>query len=315
MRQYTILLIDYEPRSIESVRRPLAEAGFLVRLATDGVGGMAAFEEIKPDLVIIEAMIPKKHGFEVCQEIKRTAEGKRTPVFIQTAVYKGRKYRSQALHIHGCDEYLEKPFSDEFLLQAVRSRLGIAPGDVVRPFEPNLAPESTAPDIEVPGPDRPLRKQPLAVSSETAPVMPREPEHPAEEEITQKLDDLFALVGEESPSVHGQVRREFAVAATAVAPFPCDAHPPSSPVRSDRPRNTGTGELVSFQEHLAQRARSTGDVGARPDPTRSVRTEPRTTTPSTPYVTPPPRGLPVWVWAVLVGGVAVLGYLVFSGTI
>jgi len=119
MANYTILLIDYEPRSIERFRDPLVAAGYKVEIATDGVSGIETFHRINPDMVLVEAMIPKKHGFEVCQELKRTPHGRRTPVLITTGVYKGRKYRTQALHIYGCDEYIEKPIAPEQLLEIV----------------------------------------------------------------------------------------------------------------------------------------------------------------------------------------------------
>ena len=70
MANYTILLIDYEPRSIERFRDPLIAAGYAVEIATDGVSGIEAFHRLSPDMVLVEAMIPKKHGFEVCQELK-----------------------------------------------------------------------------------------------------------------------------------------------------------------------------------------------------------------------------------------------------
>src|SRR5580765_5769803 len=119
MAQYTILLIDYEPRSIERFREPLVGAGYGIEIATDGVSGIEAFHRLSPDMVLVEAMIPKRHGFEVCQELKRTPHGKRTPVLITTGVYKGRKYRTQALHIYGCEEYIEKPIAPEQLLAVV----------------------------------------------------------------------------------------------------------------------------------------------------------------------------------------------------
>src|SRR5882672_12746067 len=124
MANYTILLIDYEPRSIERFREPLAAAGYTIEIATDGVSGIEAFHRLSPDMVLVEAMIPKKHGFEVCQELKRTPHGRRTPVIITTGVYKGRKYRTQALHIYGCDEYIEKPIAPEQLLKVVGRFLG-----------------------------------------------------------------------------------------------------------------------------------------------------------------------------------------------
>jgi TonB family protein len=128
MANHTILIIDYEPRNVEAASHPLEKAGYKVATAADGVAGMKAFERLNPSLVLIEAMLPKKHGFEVCQEIKKTTHGKRTPVVITTAVYRGRKYRTQALHIYGADEYLEKPFTGDQILEVCFRFLGEPPG-------------------------------------------------------------------------------------------------------------------------------------------------------------------------------------------
>src|SRR5258706_12075935 len=124
MANYTILLIDYEPRSIERFREPLIAAGYTVEIATDGVSGIEAFHRVSPEMVLVGAMSPKRRGFEVCQELKRTPHGRRTPVLITTGVYKGRKYRTQALHIYGCDEYIEKPIAPEQLLEVVGKFFG-----------------------------------------------------------------------------------------------------------------------------------------------------------------------------------------------
>src|SRR5262245_10046420 len=135
MANYTILLIDYEPRSIERFRTPLEGAGYAVEIATDGVTGIEAFHRLAPDMVLVEAMIPKKHGFEVCQELKKTPHGRKTPVIITTGVYKGRKYRTQALHIYGCDEYIEKPIAPEQPLEIV--------GKFLKPGPSGSSPKTT----------------------------------------------------------------------------------------------------------------------------------------------------------------------------
>ena len=101
-----ILLIDYDPESIESTGRPLVRAGYEVEVASDGIAGIEAFERLKPDLVLIEPMVPKKHGFQVCQEIKSTPAGRSTPVLITTGFYRGRKHRDEARENYGCDDYL-----------------------------------------------------------------------------------------------------------------------------------------------------------------------------------------------------------------
>jgi len=114
-----ILIIDYEPRGIKQLSDPLEQAGHEVLVAKDGVSGIQAFKTAKPDFVLIEAMLPKRHGFEVCQELKLTEQGRDTPIVIVTSVYKGRKYRTQAIHQHGADEYLEKPVPPDLLLSTV----------------------------------------------------------------------------------------------------------------------------------------------------------------------------------------------------
>ena len=119
MSNQTILLIDYDPASISRTATPLTKAGYQVEVAKDGLSGLAAFERLKPSLVLVEAMLPRKHGFEVCQEIKAKPDGKSTPVLITTAVCRGRKYRMDALQIYGCDEYIEKPITDDELLSMV----------------------------------------------------------------------------------------------------------------------------------------------------------------------------------------------------
>ncbi len=119
MSNQTILLIDYDPVSISRTTAPLIKAGYQVEVAKDGLSGLAAFERMKPVLVLVEAMLPRKHGFEVCQEIKAKPEGKSTPVLITTAVCRGRKYRMDALQIYGCDEYIEKPIPDDELVSMI----------------------------------------------------------------------------------------------------------------------------------------------------------------------------------------------------
>ncbi len=137
MAQYTILIVDYEPRSVEQLRGALEPAGYLVDVAKDGLSGAERFHSLKPDLALVEAMLPKKHGFELCHDLKRTAHGQKTPIVIITGVYKGRKYRTQAMHQHGCDAYLEKPIAAEQLLETIRQLLE-------RSGRPALAPEPAA---------------------------------------------------------------------------------------------------------------------------------------------------------------------------
>jgi TonB family protein len=120
MPNRTILLIDFDPASIDRATSSLQHAGYRVEVAHDGVEGLDAYERVKPDLVLIEAMLPKKHGFEVCREIKRTEDGESTPVLITTAESKGSRFVNDAMKIYGCDDFFEKPIEEEELLSACR---------------------------------------------------------------------------------------------------------------------------------------------------------------------------------------------------
>jgi CheY-like chemotaxis protein len=164
MSDQTILLIDYDPESIERARRPLTDAGYRVEVAKDGPSGLAAFEKLQPGLVLVEAMLPKKHGFEVCQEIKQSESGKETPVVIATAAFRGRRYRTDALRIYGCDEYLEKPLGADELLSICRKFVGEPSKNGDSVGEESAAAPTPEPQPVVPGgvpPMTPMTEQEL----------------------------------------------------------------------------------------------------------------------------------------------------------
>lgn len=123
MADYTILIVDYEPRSVEGMRRSLEAAGFRVEVARDGAAGIEAFERLRPQVTVIEAMIPKVHGFEVCQRLKETEHGQGSGIVMVTSAYRGRKYRHQAVHQCGADDFLEKPVAEDRLLSTVQALL------------------------------------------------------------------------------------------------------------------------------------------------------------------------------------------------
>ena len=189
MANNTILLIDYEPRSIERFRDPLVAAGFSVEIATDGISGIEAFHRLSPDMVLVEAMIPKKHGFEVCQELKRTPHGRRTPVIITTGVYKGRKYRTQALHVYGCDEYIEKPIAPAQFLEIVGRFLTLGGSASSASVAESVPPKSQAVD-------RPVVINRVDAIANAGPSAATDD---GEEEITARLDALLSGRGGASP--------------------------------------------------------------------------------------------------------------------
>jgi len=171
-----ILIIDYEPRGIKQMYDPLKSAGYEILLAKDGVTGFEVFLKEKPDLVLIEAMLPKRHGFEVCLDMKRSEHGD-TPVVIVTSVYKGRRYRTQAIHQYKCNEYLEKPLAPEKLLDTVDRMLpDDESADQAAPAVATTPTVATAPE------PRP---------ADPKPVVDVSPHDEAEEEISDRLNEIL----------------------------------------------------------------------------------------------------------------------------
>ena len=111
----SILVVDYDPKRIEVTTRPFTQAGYAVEVARDGVEGVEAFARLHPDLVLVEMMLPKRHGFEVCQELRKLRPSNRTPVLILGST-QAERYRLQAIGA-GANDYLVRPIDGGRLLE------------------------------------------------------------------------------------------------------------------------------------------------------------------------------------------------------
>lgn len=119
-----VLVVDFDQESLRFLSRLLRDEGFEVTTAVDGYAGMDRYKSDRPDLVITEAMLPKLHGFELCERIVKSAVV-HSPVIIVTGVYRDAAYKTEALHTFGASAYFEKPLDmDEFLF-SVRTLLGL----------------------------------------------------------------------------------------------------------------------------------------------------------------------------------------------
>lgn len=118
-----ILVIDYDQGALASLQGILIKEGYQVVTAGDGQAGWDKFNKESPDLVLMEAMLPKVHGFELCQRIT-SERNSLAPVFIMTGVYKDRVYRTEALRTYGASEYFEKPLKMAELLASIEAVLG-----------------------------------------------------------------------------------------------------------------------------------------------------------------------------------------------
>jgi DNA-binding response OmpR family regulator len=118
-----ILLVDYDAKSIESLSKLFEAHKIEVVKASDGVEAYEKFKTDEPDLVVLEAMLPRMHGFDLAQKITQDTKG-RIPVIIVTAVYKGHQYRNEALRTFGVSDYFEKPYDQDKLLKRALSLIG-----------------------------------------------------------------------------------------------------------------------------------------------------------------------------------------------
>lgn len=161
-----ILIIDYDQSSLSGLQNVFAQEGYQVVTAGDGQSGWDKYNKETPDLVLMEAMLPKVHGFELCQRITSERNSQAT-VFIMTGVYKDRVYRTEALRTYGASEYFEKPLKMDELMTSVYAVLG----------KPERRPE----------PARPAKPEPV-------PVPPRKREKaPADDDIFSLPADLAQL--------------------------------------------------------------------------------------------------------------------------
>lgn len=116
-----LLIADDEPNILISLEYLMKREGFEVLVARDGEEALVLLREHRPRLVLLDVMMPKKSGFEVCQELRADEALRDTLVLMLTA--KGRDTDvAKGLGV-GADAYMTKPFSTKELVQKVRGLL------------------------------------------------------------------------------------------------------------------------------------------------------------------------------------------------
>ena len=118
----TILIADDEPNIVISLEYLLQRAGYRVVVARDGQEALDAIAAAAPDQVLLDVMLPRVSGFEVCQTVRENPA--LAPMRIVMLTAKGRDVeRSKGLAL-GADAYVTKPFSTQDLLAQIRTLLG-----------------------------------------------------------------------------------------------------------------------------------------------------------------------------------------------
>ncbi len=116
-----ILIIDDEPNIIISLEFLMTREGYEVRVARDGEAGLAAARSERPDLVVLDVMMPKLDGFAVLEAIRAAPDLAATRILMLTA--KGREAEQRKGLELGADAYMSKPFSTRDLVSKVKELL------------------------------------------------------------------------------------------------------------------------------------------------------------------------------------------------
>lgn len=121
----TILIVDDEPNIVESLEFLMKREGFETIVAGDGEGALRAIESGKPDLLLLDVMMPVKDGYEVCRQIRATPGWQQTKIIMLSAKSRDTEI-AKGLAV-GADAYITKPFSSKELVQQVNKVLGARP--------------------------------------------------------------------------------------------------------------------------------------------------------------------------------------------
>lgn len=114
MAEGKVLVVDDEEHIVELLKFNLENTGYKVITANNGNDAISLAKENKPDLVLLDLMLPGMDGFDVCKEIKRNAETRKTAIIMLTA--KGEEFDKILGLELGADDYITKPFSIRELL-------------------------------------------------------------------------------------------------------------------------------------------------------------------------------------------------------
>lgn len=121
MSKQRILLVDDDPSIVKMVGKRLEAEGYEVLIATDGEEALKKVAAEKLDLIILDIMLPKIDGFDVCLRIKRDARYEKIPILMLTA--KAQEKDQRLGFQMGADAYMRKPFRTPELLAQMKSLL------------------------------------------------------------------------------------------------------------------------------------------------------------------------------------------------
>jgi len=116
-----ILIVDDAPNIVLSLEFLMKKEGYDVLSVSNGEEAMAAIQEKIPDLILLDVMMPRKDGYEVCQELRANPAWENIKIIMLTA--KGRDVEREKGLALGADDYITKPFATQELVEKVKNLL------------------------------------------------------------------------------------------------------------------------------------------------------------------------------------------------
>ena len=117
-----ILIAEDEPSILESLDFILRRAGWTISAVSDGDAALEAVRRLRPRMLVLDVMLPKRSGFEVLKQIRANPETHALPVLILTA--KGQQQDRRIAEEFGADVFVTKPYANAEVVGAVRQLLG-----------------------------------------------------------------------------------------------------------------------------------------------------------------------------------------------
>ena len=158
MNNQRILVVDDDKNICEIIRLYLEKEGFLVSIANDGEAALQMFRETTPSVVVLDVMMPKMDGFQVCREIRRVSS---IPVIMLTA--KGETFDKVLGLELGADDYMVKPFENKELVARIKA--------VLRRYEPK---DNADKEIIYPNMSVNLTNYELKINGDVVDIPPKE---------------------------------------------------------------------------------------------------------------------------------------------
>ena len=120
---FSVLVADDETNIVLSLEFLMKQAGFDVQVANDGEAALSAIAENVPDLVLLDVMMPKRDGYDICSAIRQNPDWQHIKIVMLTA--KGREMEREKGLAVGADDYITKPFSNRVVVERVKQLLGV----------------------------------------------------------------------------------------------------------------------------------------------------------------------------------------------